>query len=318
MPEQDEYLIPIFLINGQLESGKTTFISELVEGGQFDDAQKKLIIALEEGEVEYDRQLLEEHGVDLEILTDEEFTKEKLEELEEKYSPWAVIMEYNGMWDPARIAETGLPEGWAIYQTITLMNAETFKLQWSNMQSIMAETVKTAESVIFNRCDLETMDLGSFRRSMKVLNPAIDVIFEDKNREIITGVNEVLPYDMDAESIDVADEDFGIWFVDARERHDAYDGKVFHFKAQVFRLKNMDKSIFVASRKAMTCCENDIATVGFIAECGKDYVFEKDEWLELTVRVGYERRNEYNDVGPVLKIIEAKKTEPPKQEIVYF
>ena len=80
----------------------------------------------------------------------------------------------------------------------------------------------------------------------------------------------------------------------------------------------MDKSIFVASRKAMTCCENDIATVGFIAECGKDYVFEKDEWLELTVRVGYERRNEYNDVGPVLKIIEAKKTEPPKQEIVYF
>ena len=58
MPEQDEYLIPIFLINGQLESGKTTFISELVEGGQFDDAQKKLIIALEEGEVEYDRQLL--------------------------------------------------------------------------------------------------------------------------------------------------------------------------------------------------------------------------------------------------------------------
>ena len=74
MPEQDEYLIPIFLINGQLESGKTTFISELVEGGQFDDAQKKLIIALEEGEVEYDRQLLKEHGVDLEILTDEEFT----------------------------------------------------------------------------------------------------------------------------------------------------------------------------------------------------------------------------------------------------
>ncbi len=317
MPEQEEYLIPIFLINGQLESGKTTFISELVKMGQFDDAQKKLIIALEEGEVEYDLNLLQEHGVDLEILTEEEFTKEKLEELEEKYNPWAVIMEYNGMWDPAKIAEVGLLEGWALYQTITIMNAETFKLQWSNMQSIMAETVKTAESVVFNRCDLETMDLGSYRRSMKVLNPAIDVIFEDKNGEIISGVNEVLPYDMDADIIDVADVDFGIWFVDARERHEAYDGKIFRFKAQVFRLKNMDKSIFVASRKAMTCCEDDIATVGFITEDSPE-CFENDQWVYLTVRVGYEHRNEYNGVGPVLKIIEAEKTEPPKQETVFF
>ena len=318
MPEQDDYLIPIFLINGQLESGKTSFISELVEAGQFDDAQKKLIIAFEEGEVEYDRKLLEEHGVDLEILTEEEFTKEKLEELEERYNPWAVIMEYNGMWDVGRIAEVGLPEGWAIYQTITIMNAETFKLQWSNMQSIMAETVKSAESVIFNRCDIETMDLGSFRRSMKVLNPAIDVIFEDKNRNIITGVNEVLPYDMEADVIEVADVDFGIWFVDARERHDAYDGKIFKFKAQVFRLKNMDKKIFIASRKAMTCCEDDIATVGFIAEYDGAAGLENDDWVNLKVRVGYEARNEYNGVGPVLKVLEAEAAEPPKQEIVFF
>ncbi len=318
MPQQEEYLIPIFFINGQLESGKTTFISQLVEAGQFDDAQKKLIIACEEGEVEYDADVLKEHGVDLAILTEEEFTKKKFEELEKQYSPWAIIMEYNGMWDPKRLAEVGLPEGWALYQAITIMNAETFQVQWNNMQSIMAESVKTAESVIFNRCDVDTMDLGSFRRSMKVLNPAIDIIFEDKNGEIITGINEVLPYDMDAEIIDIADSDFGIWFVDARERHDAYDGKIFRFKAQVFRISSMDGDDFIASRKAMTCCENDIATVGFIAECRQGESFEDDEWLTITARMAYEHRDEYNATGPVLKIIEAKKADKPEQEIVYF
>ena len=49
----EDYAIPIFLINGQLESGKTTFISDTIEMGQFDEAQKKLLIVCEEGEEEY-------------------------------------------------------------------------------------------------------------------------------------------------------------------------------------------------------------------------------------------------------------------------
>ena len=38
---EEEYQIPIFLINGQLDSGKTRFISETIEMGQFDDAKRK-------------------------------------------------------------------------------------------------------------------------------------------------------------------------------------------------------------------------------------------------------------------------------------
>ena len=48
----EEYQIPIFLINGQLESGKTRFITETIEMGQFDEAKKKLLIVCEEGEEE--------------------------------------------------------------------------------------------------------------------------------------------------------------------------------------------------------------------------------------------------------------------------
>ena len=46
----EEYQIPIFLINGQLDSGKTRFISDTIAMGQFADAKNKLLIVCEEGE----------------------------------------------------------------------------------------------------------------------------------------------------------------------------------------------------------------------------------------------------------------------------
>ena len=43
----EEYQIPIFLINGQLDSGKTRFISDTIAMGQFADAKNKLLIVCE-------------------------------------------------------------------------------------------------------------------------------------------------------------------------------------------------------------------------------------------------------------------------------
>ena len=71
MAQQEEYQIPIFLINGQLDSGKTKFISDTIEMGQFAEAQKKLLIVCEEGEEEYDPKMLEKNGVDMVVLEKE-------------------------------------------------------------------------------------------------------------------------------------------------------------------------------------------------------------------------------------------------------
>lgn len=54
---QEEYQIPIFLINGQLDSGKTRFISDTIAMGQFAEAKNKLLIVCEEGEEEYSEKL---------------------------------------------------------------------------------------------------------------------------------------------------------------------------------------------------------------------------------------------------------------------
>ena len=98
---EEEYQIPIFFINGQLDSGKTRFITETIEMGQFAEAKNKLLIVCEEGEEEYDEKMLKDNGVSMVVLEKEDLTEEKLKELDKQYDPWIVIVEYNGMWDPA-------------------------------------------------------------------------------------------------------------------------------------------------------------------------------------------------------------------------
>lgn len=313
---QEEYQIPIFLINGQLDSGKTKFISETIEMGQFAEAQKKLLIVCEEGEEEYDEKLLKDNGVDMVVLEKEEFTADKLKELDKQYDPWLVIVEYNGMWEPSLILDTAKPRGWEIYQSITIMDATAFSNQWANMKSIMAETVKYADMVVFNRCQTG-MELGAFRRSMKALNSALQIIFEDKNGDMMS-IAEQLPYDINADVIEVDDADYGIWYMDVSERPEIYKDKTVRFKGQVLKNKYFKDKNFVPGRKVMTCCADDIQFIGYISFYDKISELENKQWVTVTGRIKYEFQMAYKKKGPVLYVSQVTPAKAPADEMVYF
>ena len=56
--ERDNNMIPVYMINGFLESGKTEFISFTLGQPYFKIKGKTLLILCEEGEIEYDKELL--------------------------------------------------------------------------------------------------------------------------------------------------------------------------------------------------------------------------------------------------------------------
>ena len=313
---EEEYQIPIFLINGQLDSGKTRFISETIEMGQFDDAKKKLLIVCEEGEEEYDQQMLKDKEIDMVVLEKEEFTEEKLTELDKQYDPWLVIVEYNGMWDPSLIFQTSKPRGWQIYQSITLFDALSFKNQWNNMKSILAETVKYSDMVIFNRCRT-SMDLGSYRRSMRALSPAVQIIFEDEKGEQVA-ISEQLPYDINSDVIEIDDADYGIWYMDVSERPEVYQGKTVKFKGQVLKNKYFKDKNFVPGRQVMTCCAADLQFIGYISYYDHISSLENKQWVTVTATIKYELQMAYKKKGPVLYVSEVVPAEAPQEEMVYF
>ena len=86
MYEEDEVEIPIYLITGFLESGKTSFINFTVAQDYFQIDGPTLLITTEEGEVEYDEKELLKHNTVLEIVEGpEQFTLDYLKKLNRKY-----------------------------------------------------------------------------------------------------------------------------------------------------------------------------------------------------------------------------------------
>lgn len=313
----DEIQVPLYLIMGFLESGKTSFLQEIFDNGEFIDGEPGLLICCEDGEVSMKKQslvLCRTQQVFLE--EEEELTSEFFQKCQDKYQPGRVFIEYNGMWNPETLFDTDLPDGWGIYQIITIIDASTFSLYLSNMRSLVGNMLKYTELAVFNRCT-EDLDLPSFRRNAKALNNEIQIMFEHRDGHMIELGRDIPPYDLNAPVIEIQDEDFGIWYLDASDDRDRYEGKTVRFKGRIMKGR-FPKEYFVPGRKAMTCCADDIQFIGFLCRSGNIAVPKPGEWVTVTARMQYEYRREYRGIGPVLLAEDVQPAERPADELVYF
>ena len=143
--------VPVFLINGFLEAGKTAFIKYTMGEEYFQIDGRTLLIVCEEGEVEYKTEELKEFNTVMVVAEEEaEFTRSWLEGLAERYKPERVIIEFNGMWNMDRVE---LPEDWVLYQQVTIMDGTTLPQYLANMKSLMGPMLRNSELCIVNRCD---------------------------------------------------------------------------------------------------------------------------------------------------------------------
>ena len=307
---------PIYVINGFLESGKTEFIQYTLAQPYFQIRGKTLLILCEEGEVEYDATLLKKSKTIVEVIDEEEnFTPEKLLELEKAYKPERIVIEYNGMWNSK---DMKLPWHWTVEQQITIINAKTFQNYYSNMKSLLAEQIRKSEMIIFNRCDDLYDELGNFKRNVKAVNPQADIIFEDKDGEVQQILEEDLPFDLQADVIEMDDYGYGIFYLDAMDNLPRYLGKTIQFTGMVLKPKEFEGNLFVPGRMAMTCCAEDMAFLGFATEYEKAKDLEPKSWVEVTAVVGSAVRPEYKGEGPVLKAISVTPTKKPKKDVIDF
>ena len=120
---QDDYIIPVYLIMGFLESGKTTFIRGVLDSGDFADGDRGLYICCEEGEEEIPKKLLAGNNIQMITVEDQEEMKKPsfFADLAKKYRPERIFIEFNGMWDPDIVISADLPQYWEVYQTITII-----------------------------------------------------------------------------------------------------------------------------------------------------------------------------------------------------
>ena len=217
--------IPVYLITGFIESGKTTFLTYSLQQKNFMIPGRTLLIVCEEGEEEFDPADLTRARVSVEKISDaSELTPEKLQQLDKKYRPARVMVEYNPMWGVGNFYDMPKPKKWELVQHIVTVDTTTFQVFLNNMRPIFTDMINGADMVIFNRCKKDD-PLANYRRAVKVVSPTSDVLFEAKDGSMIDIFEDSMPFSLDTDPICVDDIDFGLWYMDMQDHPDRYRGK---------------------------------------------------------------------------------------------
>ena len=310
--------IPVYLITGFLDSGKSNFLKYTLSQDYFNDRSRTLLLLTEEGEEEYDEKLLKSTNTKLLLLEDEsELNKERLQEISATYKPDRVLIEYNGMWSVKNMLDLELPKYWMYYQIITILDGASFKLYLNNIKMQSMELLTYTDMVVFNRCDSEE-DMVLYQRTVRSVNRKCDLVFENTNGEEVECPEPDLPYDIDGSDIEISDENYGTFYIDLSEHHERYEGKTIHFLMHVMQDKKFPADVFVAGRRAMTCCEADIRFLPYMFKYEKAKSLENRSWANISAVCRWEFSEAYKEDGPVFYVKELKLANRPADELVYF
>lgn len=310
--------IPVYLITGFLDGGKTNFLKYTMQEGYFNDGSKSLLILCEEGEEEFTPDILKKTKTKMVVVENkEDLTADYLKKLSLDYRPERILIEYNGMWDVSDFLAIELPKYWLLYQIITILDGANFKLYLNNIKMTAMTMLTNTDMVIFNRCEDDT-DLVLYQRTVRSVNAKCDIVFEGKNGEELECPEPDLPYSIETDEIEITDENWGTFYIDLSEHPDRYIDKKVTLLVQVMQNKQFPANMFIGGRRAMTCCEADIRFLPYI------YIYEKAKsvagrsWAKVTATVKWEFHEGYQEEGPVFYVTDLKLANRPADELVYF
>lgn len=311
--------VPVYFFTGFLESGKTSFIESILKDPSFSEGERTLLLLCEDGEVEYDYQLLEDTNCKVMLVEEQEdFKKSFLQLCDRKYKPERVIVEWNGMWKLSDIAPDTMPKHWTIYQTVTTVDARTFDLYFQNMGGYIFEMLQQTDMIVFNRSNETTKDIVKNRR-VRMINRKADIFLDFPN-----GQSEVYQedlsanLDLSADIVDISEADYGAWYFDAMEHTEKYAGHTVRYLCQVYRPKGMQKNCFAAGRFTMLCCAEDITFLAMVCKAkGVESLTDRD-WYVVTAEIRNEFFPEYQGNGPVLYVSALERAEKPQDDICYI
>ncbi|MBQ3235634.1 MAG: hypothetical protein IJA97_05705 [Clostridia bacterium] len=274
--------IPVITVRGVLESGKSYFIKDSLVRGDFGDLGKVLILSQEEGLEEFTESELSPLNATFEYFDKDTWTDKNINEAVRKHKPHVIFVERNETWD---IEEYKYPSYFDVQQNICVIDGSSFKAYFASMRQIMVDMVKSCDLAIINRCDYSE-NTSNIKKSLKMVNPALEIIALDALGAQISLASD-LPYDINSDEIVLKNEHFGDFYVDSFEQVERYRDKIVTFECMALFADELPPNTFFAARPALTCCMDDIQTIGHLCALNQGDKVTPDRWIKLTARVHY-------------------------------
>ncbi len=310
--------IPVYLFTGFLESGKTKFINETLGDERFNAGEPTLVILCEEGIEEYDISGYPGKNVFFETIDNkEELCENLLYNLVSKYSAERVIIEYNGMW-LLQDLYAALPQNFVLNQEFCFVDSNTILNYNANMRNLVFDKFSTAELIVFNRVD-ENADIMPFHKLVRAISRKADIAYEYKSGYVkYDDIVDPLPFDVNADIIEIADKDYALWFQDMMNDIGKYVGKTLKFKGIVARDGKIPDNIFVVGRHVMSCCADDIQYCGIACDWKSSKMLGTNDWVVVTAKLSYGNHKLYKTKGPYLTAVSVAKTSQPEEAVATF
>ena len=309
----------VYFFTGFLDSGKTTTITSWATEDAFSD-KKILILSTEEGEEEYLPENFGDNKPDVVTVETDDVCKELMFDLEKKYKPDIIFMEWNGTVSPGEFFEkVDVPRRWMLAAAVAVVDASTYSQYYRSYQTFFADYYRYCDNVIFNRVDPEVNNIPKLRGSVKSLNPATNLSFIGNDNEMID-IGDYLPYDLSKVPCDISSDDFGLFYTDALDNVERYNGKVVSLIGRAVVFRDFKGEAFALQRQAYTCCANDIGQINLLCFKKISSGFPVGQWLKVTGRIRYfeDKQNGQKVFVPCLTVEDYAITSAPENEIIYF
>ncbi len=310
--------LPVYLFTGFLEAGKSKFIKGTLEDPRFNVGDRTLFLVCEEGEVEFDEDLPQMENVFIEVIENEsDLTPKVLQYLEDKHQATRVLVEYNGMWRLINLFNN-MPEHWAIYQEFLFIDSNTFLTYNKNMRELVVDKLATCDMAVFNRFQ-EGMDQLLFHKIVRSVSRRANIAYEYENGEVeYDDLEDPLPFDMEADVIEIDDDDYALWYRDISEDMKKYSGKTVEFTGIAVYNNRVAPGTFAFGRQVMTCCEADIQFASLLAQCPPKDMPTNNGWYKMRFKIEIKFHKMYGEKGPILNVISMEKCPAPAQPVATF
>ncbi len=308
----------VYLFTGFLEAGKTTFIKDTMRDPNFNDGKRNyLIVTCEEGEEELDPADFGENVRFASFSDEASLSTDRIVAMKKRANADILIVEYNGMWTLDNFYNI-LPEDWLVYQEIFIADSSTILTYNANMRQQTVDKLTSCEMVVFNRVTEKT-DKMELHKLVRGISRKANICYEDTAGEIeFDQIEDPLPFDINAPIIEIKDEDFALFYRDMTEEFAKYEGKRVRFKGIVALDNSLPKGQYAVGRHIMTCCADDIAYRGVVADGMGSLKLNTRDWVVVEGRLVEEYSKLYRAKGPVLKVSAIFAAEKPDQEVATF
>lgn len=311
----------IHIVTGFMDAGKTTYICSLLKN---DYSYKRadgsaLLLLCEDGDEEYDEELLSVHRVTvIETTADAQKIADLLqsyETAEPDQIPAQVFIEWNAMSECAlgELCDTIHPT-----TVTTVIDGTTLEVYFNNMKQLFLQMIQPSTLVVFNRIDREI--LADYAHAFRLMNDGCGYLWEGPGGHHEKAFDDVLPYDKSVFHYHITDAEYSFFWLDVQKHPRDYFGKRLSAMIEVSRRGEDGETFFSAGRRVMTCCMADLSFMSFPC-CYEDGMLPRNQSF-LSIEAEICDSHIYQGIADilyspvVLRITKIQLSAPPQNLII--